>query len=595
MWRRRRQIRRKEPEVEESGADNMSTQDKQLTALPFLLAGIVAAFLLSFVYGYPRLFALIEASNAENFERNAADAMAAGDLRRALKIARYATETYPLNKNPMVCTVYGRVLLACGEDAQALEQLNKAVNIRMEYKPPYRETRKPFYFAPARLTLGKYYFEHNKLIDAIDNFELARAYAALDSAEYGEFHAVLYRAYAKQGLWARAFEFGEPSDQELDGLDNQGLERIADVCEGKQDWKLADRLAGRLLKREGFAAKAHYLLGRFHLTQEQVEAAETDLEAAAANGHPYAAFFLGAALEENGKQALAIQAFLRTPSGDLFRPFALAKAWELWTNLTEDERASAATAGDALEQLDREIAGIRLLKRPPVYDKYLRFVPVAVMTSEARVSSDGRFPILVLWEDKQSPATDSKPLSSSIHAQQDAPLLLRRNNNVLQLQWVENRVNWASVDSLPAGPTAVPGWIDTARDWFGLRPGYAEEIQEDGPRNSFLSIAKRTWFYSVPIPARKKVGYLLAGRMKGKGTVGWQCMDETDRVIFENGVFGQEKSGAWTWQAAYMPSQLQWDTLRVQLGIMPHAGTVDFDEVMLVELDEPDPEWFAGK
>ena len=45
----------------------------------------------------------------------------------------------------------------------------------------------------------------------------------------------------------------------------------------------------------------------------------------------------------------------------------------------------------------------------------------------------------------------------------------------------------------------------------------------------------------------------------------------------------------WTWQAVYMKSQLIWEYMRVQLNVMPYAGPVSFDNVMLIEISEPDP------
>jgi O-antigen ligase/tetratricopeptide (TPR) repeat protein len=553
---------------------------------PTMLVGIAAALFLLFMYGSIRL----ETSNPYHFESNVAHAMAEGNIRKALNIARHATEVD--RPSPMAYTVYGRVLLESGNANEALEQLTKAVGVRTE-PPTYRETRKPYYFTPARLTLGKYCLEQDKLLDALVNFELARAYAVPADAEYGEFHAALYRAYSRQGLWARALEFGEPSDPELGDLDSRDIVLLARVCEGEQNWKLVNRFAERLLTREGLTAEAHYLLGRVDLAQERYEASLAHLEHAALSGHANAEFFYGTALEKNGQPARAIQAFLRTPSGDLYRPFALAKALMLLENLQENDRTlTTATKQELLGQLDDEFARMRLLKPPAQYDKDCRFRPVAVMASEAHFVSGGRFPILILWEDGQAPPADPARISFSSSGADDSLLLLRSANSVLQLQWVENLVNWESVERLPTGAGAIPGWIDTARDWFGLRSDNAARIEKAGDDNSFLRIARPTWCYSVPVRVRAGAGYLLAGRYKGpqgKGCLGWQSLDKEERVLFEENLLGQESSDTWTSHAGYMRSQPDWDTTRVQLDVLPHAGSVAFDNVMLVEIREPDP------
>jgi len=558
---------------------------------PVVFVGIATALFLLFVCVCLRL----QTSDPDYFEKNVANAIAEGNVRKAVKIARYATQVH--ERDPMAYTVYGRVLLECGDVDKALEQLAKAVGVRREHRPPYQETRKPYYFAPARLTLGKYYIEQQNLLDAVENFELARAYAVPADIKYGDFHEPLYQAYAGQGLWARALEFREPSDQELDDLDSRDIVLIARVCEGEQNWKLANRLAERLLTRNAFTAEAHYMLGRVDLAREHYEASLVHLEQAVLDGHAHSAFFLGTALEKNGQPARAIQAFLRTPSGDLYRPFALAKAFTLLADLPEDEQTFATvTRQELIDQLDLELARMRMLQQPVQYDKNRRLTPVAVMTSEVHFASGGRFPILILWEDGQAPGTDLTPISFSSPGVQDSLLLLKRTNIVLQLQWVENLVNWDSVERLQTGASAVPGWIDTARDWFGLRPDHAARIQKDDTGNSFLGITKLTWFYSVPIRVRHGAGYLLAGLLKdpqSKGGIRWQSLDEQERVLFEDDIFDQERSDEWTWRAGYIRSQLHWDAIRVQLNVLRHPRTVAFDDVMLVEINEPDPTFLA--
>jgi len=549
------------------------------------------AFFLFFVYGCPRLYPWIERSQPAYLESNVADLVAKGDVRKALRIAGEAVSARP--GDPMALTTYGRALLEAREADKALEQLTKAVGVEAGQGRSSIETRTSYYYAPARLTLGTYYLEQGKLVDAVENFELARAYAVPADIEYGDYHAALYQAYAKHGLWARALEFGEPSDQELDDLSSQDIVRVARVCEGEQNWTLASRLAEQLLTREAFTAEAHHLLGRVDLVQEQYEASLVNLEQAVSEGRAHSAFFLGTAFDKNGQPARAIQAFLRTPPGDLYRPFALAKALTLLANSPEHGQTfTAARRKELLAQLDNEIAGMRQLHQSIQCGKHCRFTPVAVMTSEVHFLSGGRFPVLILWEDARAPAVDPTRMSSLSSGVEDSPLLLKRTNSLLQLQWVENVVNWESVQRLDHDADTVPGWIDTARDWFALRSEQAAQVQDAPTGESFLSFNSITWFYSVPIQVKDGVGYLLAALLKdpqGKGSLGWQALDEEEYVLFEDDILAQERSDAWTWRAGYMRSQPLWDIMRVRLNVARHPGTVALDDVMLVEINEPRP------
>jgi hypothetical protein len=111
-----------------------------------------------------------------------------------------------------------------------------------------------------------------------------------------------------------------------------------------------------------------------------------------------------------------------------------------------------------------------------------------------------------------------------------------------------------------------------------------------------LAINKLTWLYSVPIQAHEDDGYLLAGRIRGlegQGSLGWQSIDENNAVLLsEENIFKQSgtwRPGTWRWQAGYINPQSGRDALRVQLTVAARAQTVDFDDVMLIELNEPDP------
>jgi len=559
----------------------VSTQERPGYGFPLVAVGVATAFFLLFIYGYPRLFPEIEAANPDHFEQTVADAVARGNLDKALLVS--STESKRRPNDPAAHTAYGRVLLACGRPAEAVEQLTTAVNICRDLEN--RATRKPFYFAPARLALGQYYLDEGRAADAVVNFELARAYASLADEQYADYHEALYQAYSQQRLWARALEFRQPTDGELDALDVRDLELLGRVCEGEKDWALAARVAARLIARD--AVEGRYLLGRVELAGEQYGEAAADLEQAAAGGRIYAAFFLGVALEHKGEPEQAVHAYARVPSRDLYRPFALASAAKLLQ--TEGSETAATPARDELlSQLDSEIAVLSQMKPPVPQDPYCRFTPVAFTVSPLYFESGARFPICILWRDKK-PLTDAEPIASLSVSDGGNSITLRRNaETVLQLEWVENQVNWQSISLAATDVGEAPGWIDTARDWFGLRPDYAAQIKQEAG-DYYLTLNKMTWFYSVPIPVRQGVSYLLSGRVNGaqdRAGIGWQALDDEEHVLAENAVYVNQL-GVWDWTSSYFRSQLNWDFLRVQLHVAPQHGPVGFDDVMLIEVDEP--------
>jgi len=69
--------------------------------------------------------------------------------------------------------------------------------------------------------------------------------------------------------------------------------------------------------------------------------------------------------------------------------------------------------------------------------------------------------------------------------------------------------------------------------------------------------------------------------------LGWQAIDTDERVQFEDNLPLEDSAGAWIQQAGYARANVYWDALRVQLNVAPRAGTVAFDDVMLVEIHEP--------
>ncbi len=540
-----------------------------------VVAGVGALFLV-FVYACLR----IETYDAttSSYRNNIADAKAQGDFGKALSIARNATV---LNRrDPMAFTTCARLVLEFGETMTAMECLDKAVRLDRGMTPPYPDTRKPYFFAPARLTMGELWLREADSRDAVLEFDRARGYADLRSDEYAEFREPLYCAYARQGLWARALEFGEPTDTELDALDAEPLERLGRVCEGKEDWPLASRVAKRLLN----SAYASYLEGRVAFAAGRFEESETCLQQSGPEGQ--ALFLLGEALEQLGRHAQAVEAWFRVPSGSPHAPFALAKAWACIAQLSEAERSAlGVTPETMLARIDGEIAALPRIQPPVARDASQRWTPVAFKQDDTYFKSGGRFPLLVAWEDAQAPAT-SEPLV--VH--DGEPMTLRRGNIVLQLAWAENLLHWDGIEHAPENAGEFPGWVDTAREWFSLRNKPAAHRATDDIGNAYLSIDQLTWFQSVPVPAHAGAGYLLAGRIKteqGNGSLTWQALSVDERVPFERTVAKQGSPSEWTALADYAVAQPAWETMRVQLDIVPHTGSVEFDDVMLVEIGQP--------
>jgi len=398
---------------------------------------VAAAIVLLLVYGFPRLFPAIEGSHPDHFVKNVARALANGNDRQALRIARHATRVRRFD--PMTYTMYGRLLLAQGEADAGLDQLDKAICLRKDATPPHQETRKPHYFAPARLTLGTYYLERGQIIEALNQFELARPYARLADPQYADFQALLYQAYAQRTLWARALEFGEPSDRELANLETNNLIRLARVCEGLGSWDLLRRAAERLIERDEFLGEAHYLLGRAGFGEKRYDACLDHLKRAVSDEQPGAAFFLGLALENTAQPEAAVQAFLQAPPGDLYRPFAWAKAAILLETSPEARSDAAMGREKLLDEIDREIARMRKMTPIAEYDTYARLRPVAVMVSAQQFVAGGHFPLLILWEDDQPAVQVAQRLALSRY--DDTLILQREPGFILQLQGVENLVN----------------------------------------------------------------------------------------------------------------------------------------------------------
>lgn len=557
---------------------------------PFTICGVTSALFLLVVFGYLRLFPLIEAAHSDHFAKNVDYVQSQGDIDRALKIARRATFVRP--DDPLAYTVYGRVLLATGDSTEGLAQLYKAINVRRELVlGAYQETRKYYYYAPARLTLGKYFLDQGNLPEAIAQFELARAYANVSSDEYASYFDSMFRAYSSLGLWARALEFSEPSIVDLEALDASELVQIAHVCIRNGNWEYAERVTRSLLARHEHVTEAHFLLGLTTLKQGPYEASIANFNEAVSGGHVNAAYFLGIAMEQSGQIRAAIEMFVNTMSESVYRPFALGKAYVLLEDLPESEQNSFSLARqEILDLLDAEIAQLLTLNPPINADKYKENPILAARFPDERVGSGDKFPILILWDDSQNPESAQPPEALSISDKDGSTFLLRRGGHVLALQWVDNLINWSVVQSLPVGTDVIPGWIDSARDWFGLRQELAARIAQTDAGEPILNIIKSAWYYSVPVATRDDVTYLLAARYRetqARASLGWQFISDSEHVVSENNVFDPVGSYGTASPVAYTSSTELADFVRLQIVTWPGAGTVSFENVVLAAIEEP--------
>lgn len=572
------------------------TRDRSLFLLTAALTAAASVCFVVFVYVYPAVFPLLEGAHPDNFEEGVNRAVAKGHLGNAARIARYAIEQSPLD--PMVYTAYAQVLFEDGKPEEAAEQLREAVSLEHSPEHPQQVSREAFYFTPARLLLGEYFYGQGNLVKAATQFELARAGDDLQVDEYASSHPMLYETYADLGLWARALEYGQPAETELDETGAAGLLRIALIALGRSDWGLAEEAGSRLLNEATAESNARYVLGRARMALKDYEAAERHLRRASESHVPHAAFFLGLLFEKTGDPENAIVAYQQVTPADVYYPFAAAKAIALWRTLPEGRREALEPDIRRVQaRIESTIAGLQEAPVPTTYAEYQRFKPLTVLPDRLHLQAGGSFPVLILWEDTRPRASTPQVFDTDTAADSGLRLSVRHGDFVLQLQWVENLVYWEGIEHLPPGTTGPPGWIDTARDWFRLRD-YSVATVEQGSYGSYLAISGLTWFYSTPVPVGSTDGFALLGSIKSEPNMaglGWQALDAGEAVLAEDSMTAVGPSGAWAWQAAYVPAQLHWHALRVTLDVARDAVAPRFDQIMLLPIVEPGPGWEGEK
>ena len=511
------------------------------------------------------------------YQENVARALAEGDPLRAAWFAERAVRAFP--RDPMAYAVHGRALLAAGSEDDGIGQLLTAVHFDTEIGADGQRqpTRRPFYLAPARLTLGVHFFERGDSVRALRQFELAGAYADLADPAYAAYHDVLYRAYAGHGLWGRALAFGRPGPEDLDGMPAEGLLALARAAEARGLWETASDAAERIMTREDRCGEARFILAHVAQAHGEANTAHAHLERAAALGYAPAAYALGAALADAGEASRASEAFASVAPDHPYRPFALARMIGVLDGVSD----SAAL----LSELTAFIDALPRTETLPG-EAAPGYVPIAAAVPSLG-PCDARLPLLVLWEDPE--AASDAPLRPVVETGSGDTLLLRLDGRILQLQWAENRVNWAAIECLPAGTCSVPGWIDTAREWFNLRTDRAVCTERDQNGEALLRIVKPTWLYSLPVQA-ESWGYLIAGCTRdpeGMMRLGWQALDAQENLLTRQSFIDRRPHADWRPFAVVLATQPEWEAVRLHISVAPRSGDVAAAQLLLVALERP--------
>ena len=81
---------------------------------------------------------------------------------------------------------------------------------------------------------------------------------------------------------------------------------------------------------------------------------------------------------------------------------------------------------------------------------------------------------------------------------------------------------------------------------------------------------------------------MIAGRVKAlEGGLGWQALDQYGNLLAENNITDRDISETWRRQSEYVSAHSDCDALRVQLNVTRQSGTVAFDDLILVQFNEP--------
>ena len=481
------------------------------------MACVAMAFLL-----FMAVCVRMERGHPNHYQQNVAMALEKGDLVDALEIARQATVARW--NEPMPYTVYARLLLRNGDTDAALAELVKAVG--SAEKPGalrQRNTGVYYYFAPARLAWGQYCATQGAQDQAIQQFELARAYADLRDPEYAEFHPVLYATYAARGRWGRALEFGRPDVDAIAKLSHEGLVHLSEAATARGEADLVDAVA-RLVATKG----------------------------------------------------------LTLPAANDFRAVALARAWS-------SADADTLERVTLLEQFRHAIADMDPIPLTESQEDSASMRPLAYAIDRTNLATDAALPVLLLWG--RGPA-DLSGLSGFTFTEGAYGIIvtLEGTSLRLQLRQHENRVDWVSVEKARPEDTVLPGWIDSARDWFDLREGPSAPVYSAEGRG--MQLERPAWYFSVPTRVADGKGYLIAGRVldrDGGGRLSWQFINAGNQVVQSGNLSDGKPIVQWTPISAYLPPVAEGShAVRVAVELLRPIGHAAFDDLLLVELEAPE-------
>lgn len=549
------------------------------------IAAAAAGVFILFVYGFPRIFPYIEKADPANYRENVADALAAGNKDKALKIARQVAQVSP--NDPGAVTTYGTLLLDTGDAAAAEARFREAIAIAWTPPPKSRPTRLPFYYAPARLALGKLAAERGALYEAIGEFEFSRPYADLSAADCAGYRAVLYRTYREASEWPRALEFGEASDADLSASSDEDLSRLCCAAEGRQRWETLLRAAQQLSGRNSANGTAAFYSGRSLLASGRAEQARAELERAASDGHPDAPFFLGLMLESAGETAAACQAYRDTGADSVYRPFAVAMAVVT---------AAAVPGPDTqalLAELDQYISRQRKLGSFVSYEGHARF-RLTAMDWSSPLGNGFLSPVVSVWEEQPIPGS-LPPQDLMANADFSGVCVLKRHAAILQLEWPNILLPFTSFDRLSAGSSEIPGWYDAARASPEGRGQSHAVVKTDPDGTHVLEIANDdaevvAALSSAPVfvryPGAGCVVAVQARGSRGPAAVRCEALDEEGEGVFST-TLSLPVTGEWQWFALYLRPQVLWRTVRFQVGFFWQEGVVTCRDVMILGVSQP--------
>jgi hypothetical protein len=374
--------------------------------------------------------------------------------------------------------------------------------------------------------------------------------------------------------------------QELEELHSVSLLRIARVCEGAMDWELLTEVAGLLLKRGTHDDEAKYYLGRVHFAEGSLETAIELLRSAQPGLAPRAPYFLGKALTDAERFDEAIHAFRQVPPGGVFRGLALA---EIAVLLRRDMPAQEAAILAILDELKAEIHAMHRVDNVEGETTEYEGGLLAFHVPDTSQTFGARFPFLSLWGNQ---IADLERLSGVRieDSGNDPRVHLEDTGLVLQWRWVENLVNWEGVERAYPTDDEIPGWIDTARDWFDLGERASARAVNDGGGFSWLQLEGLAWIFSAPAVIDADKSCLLLGHIrdsKGSGRIGWQYLKGENQVIRHGALADSELLEEWVVRAVYLPPEENREAIRVTLETWSANSDAEFGGVMLLELDGP--------